>query len=181
MQLSEPAHLAPAYRPKVMRHFAPKRLLSSVRIRTKEVVMRMPKEYASFSSLIWSRVAHTSYTWRWKNYLVWGVGCDSRGVGGTWYSSASGTVGYKTQFDAQAAVEHYELCKTPPPFLMDDVDLVWDCLAAGELTFEQLQTATKLSDGRLSGALGRCYELSILRMSILTGVVGYLRATERRK
>jgi hypothetical protein len=150
----------------------------SVRNRTKPCA-HMPKEYASFSSLIWSRSPAHIHGWAWKRYEVFGIGCDSRGLGGVWETNIDGHR-YRTQFDAQAAVEHHDLSINPPEFLMDDVDLVWECLDQAR-TFDDLQAATRLTEGRLSDALARCYELKLLQMSILTGAVTYLRATKRAR
>lgn len=149
--------------------------------------MHQVKEYASFSSLIWVRLRTkvgtiTPQHWRWKDYVVWGVGCDAAGLGGTWFANIPGNKrGFLTQFDAQAAVETYELEIHPPVFLMDDVDAIWDYLnEVVPLDFEALAEATNLDDGRLSDALARAYELGIIKMSVLAGV-GYLRETKRRK
>lgn len=169
---------------KTTRHSASSRRKASVNQRTKNC-NATAKQYASFSSLIWIRVSWKAHTWRWKDHLVWGVGCSDTDIkqqhcdGGIWYTTVD-TCEYKNWQSAQAAVETYELCAFPPEFLMDDVDLVWDCLSQAQ-TFEGLQSRTELSAGRLSDALARCYELQLLQMSLITGAVTYLRSTKRAR
>src|SRR5262245_41010825 len=77
-----------------------------------------PKEYASFSSLLWKRIG--LHRWWWKGYVVWGVGVSPTGVGGRWYGTHHGlSVAFLSQFDAQASVETYELQRERPAIDMN--------------------------------------------------------------
>lgn len=152
--------------------------------------LQLIMDYASFSSLLWFRATTADgrirpHRWRWKQYQIWGTGCtddDQRGQdcdGGIWRTSIDSQT-YRSQSDARAAVEIYDLSQAGPVVSMDDVDQVWEaCNDVTAVSFEALMAATGFDAGKLSDLIARGYEVGIIRVDITAGV-GYRRETRRR-
>jgi hypothetical protein len=144
----------------------------------------MTQAYSSFSSLIWKR-GSKPHQWLWNGYEVLGVGVSPQGTGGRWYAKGprfnGNKVGYFNEFDARASAETHELEAHVPLQSVADVRVVCRHLSDVPLSFEKLLVRTgfrvsaKTRDaGRLSEALALGYDLEVLRVSIVTGSVGYL-------
>jgi hypothetical protein len=131
--------------------------------------MVQEKDYASFSSLSWLNCG--DHRWKWKCYLVRGLGVGPTGMGGRWYARNLETRervgsghGFASIFDAEAACECQELANQPPEFPERDLERLLLHLSVRPRGFEQLAQDTRLSEGALSDAIARALELNQLRI-----------------